>query len=56
MGGSVQKMIYLMHPERNAEDELFDLFGDGEVSQHSWVMRIRGVSYIRSELIGVYSV
>ena len=38
------------------EDELFDLFGDGEVSQHSWVMRIRGVSYIRSELIGVYSV
>ena len=38
------------------EEELTGLFGKGEVSQHSWVMKVRGVTYIRSELIGVYLV
>ncbi len=35
-------------------EEVLSLFGDGEVFENNWSMRIRGVEHPRSEVIGIF--
>lgn len=35
-------------------DEVLSLFGEGEVFENNWSMRIRGVDHPRSEVIGIF--
>ena len=35
-------------------EEVLSLFGDGEVFENNWSMRIRGVDHPRSEVIGIF--
>ena len=36
-------------------EETAELFGDGEISENCWSMRVRGVEHPRAEIIGVFS-
>jgi len=38
------------------ETELLELFGNGDIKEETWNMRIRGVTYTRSELTGTFAV
>jgi len=38
------------------EKELLKLFGNGDIREDSWEMKIRGVAYTRAELIGTFPV
>ena len=35
-------------------DEVYTLFGDGRIFENNWSMRIRGVEYLRSEIVGIF--
>jgi len=36
------------------KEEVIQLFGEGEIEEHSWELKVRGTSYCRSELLGTF--